>query len=121
MNASESPLGAGFTLQPQSAQSVFRPMRPTQADQVLSLETAEQGVTLHVGEYFSINFGEKRWNMRIRDEVILASDGNGRFRALRGGKTKVIATSEPPQNDSGPPRSARAKLFIEIPVVVMCS
>ncbi len=97
---------------------IYRPPRATGANRILTLENAEKGIVLRVGEQFTLNLGQGLWTVRVRDEMMLTSADGVTFQARAGGKTCLFATGVPPRADSGPP-SSRRKLFLEIPVTVL--
>lgn len=102
------------------------PAPTTGAGGEINLQNAESGVTLRVGEYFLLNLGGRDWNVRVEDEGIVRRDlslgipqgTQGYFKALKAGKTKLFATSDPPCRQANPP-CMMPTLFLEIPVNVL--
>lgn len=118
MNAPETSWKTESSLPSNTAPTIFRPQRTlNQQPRVLTLQNAECGVTLNVGEEFDLDLG-LNWTLRVRDEAVLSAAGNGTYRALTSGRTKIYATGEPAKNDSSPPNVPR-KLLIEIPVTII--
>lgn len=105
------------------ANSVFhRPLRARLQNQVITLENAERGITLHVGERFMLDLGRGTWHIRLGNASIVkcvdvqdTTNGQGTFEALFVGKTKIYATHLPPRMNGSPPRS---RIFLEIQVHV---
>lgn len=91
----------------------------------ITIQNAESGVMLRVGENFLLNLGDRAWTVRVGDETIvraepvvgLVADQQGYFTALKAGKTKLYATSDPPRRHTDPP-CMQPTLFLEIPVNV---
>jgi hypothetical protein len=97
------------------ATEIFRPTRPVSTGiKVLTLENAECGIRLRVGERFKLDLGNATWNLNVMDESVLTANGEGNFQAIAGGKTRIRAKSAP-LNNSGPPG---VKLYFEVPVVI---
>lgn len=142
MNVSETPqTGVAQTSAPQFATMVVgpastslpltqlktsTPSAPASAGGEITIQNAESGVTLHVGEHFLLNLGNRNWNIRIGDETIvrqiesagIPQGSQGYFGALKAGKTKLYATSDPPCRQSNPP-CMLPTLFLEIPIMVL--
>ena len=119
MNAQETSCKSESSSSSNTAPSIFRPRRIlNNPPRALTLENAECGITLYVGQEFELDLGSTEWRLRVRDEAILTADGNGAYRALASGVTKIYATGEAPKNESSLPVVPR-KLLIEIPVTVL--
>lgn len=124
MNALETALPRNGSSRVNSA--VHRPLRARLQNQVLTLENAERGITLHVGEIFLLNLGDRDWNVRVGDEAIVRADpalgipsgSQGYYTALKAGKTKLYATSDPPCRQETPP-CMQPTILLEIPVTVV--
>lgn len=92
----------------------------------ITMQNAESGVTLRAGERFLLNLGDRDWNVRVGDETIVRADptlgippnSQGYYTALKAGKTKLYATSDPPCRQASPP-CMLPTLFLEIPVNVL--
>jgi len=99
---------------------IFRPARASRStnNRIITLQDAENGIQLRVNETFILDLGEARWNVRVRDESILASADGVQFQALQAGRTRVYATSELLRDESSPPGRPR-KLFLEIRVTAL--
>jgi hypothetical protein len=93
---------------------------------IINMQNAESGVTLHVGERFLLNLGDRDWKVRIGDETIMRlgestavpQGSQGYFEALKAGTTKIYATSDPACRQATPP-CMLPTLFLEIPVTVL--
>lgn len=92
----------------------------------VTLQNAESGVTLHSGEHFLLNLGDRGWKIRVDDESIvrqieaaaIPEGSQGYFGAFKPGKTKLYATSDPPCRQAKPP-CMLPTLLVEIPVTVL--
>ncbi len=107
------------------AVSIFRPPRSlrTQASKIITLEKAESGVTLRVGETFDLDL-EGAWKIRIGDATTLRFMGaskktaQGAFQACASGRTKLYATSDPSCRQTSPP-GMQPTLYLEIPIHIL--
>lgn len=118
MNAQKNPWKTESSLRAQNAVSIFRPPRhPDRPQMALTLENAERGVIVNVGEAFELDLGVTEWRLRVRDQGMLIHEGCGTWRALARGRTRIYATSEPTPSNPDSPNLSR-KLLIEIPVTV---
>lgn len=97
---------------------VYRPARATGANRVFNLQNAEKGIVLRVGEQFSLDLGLGIWNVRVRDEIILASADGVKFQAVAAGKTDVVVTGEAARAP-GNSAASRRKIFLEIRVTIL--
>ncbi len=104
--------------------AVFRPPRARPQHQVVTLENAERGIILRVGERFTLDLGNGAWRIRVGNASIVkcvdtqsSFEGQGTFEALFAGKTKLCATTDPPRTNESPPLS---RIFLEIQVTVQC-
>jgi hypothetical protein len=137
MNALETPqaitpqiatvvVGPASTSLPLSQIKTRTPAPSAKAGDQVTMQNAESGVTLHVGESFLLNLGDRDWNVRVGDETIVRLDTNatipqgsqGYYTAFKAGKTKLYATSDPPCRRANPP-CMLPTLFLEIPVTVL--
>lgn len=143
MNASETPLptattaaatlpttiivvGPASTSLPLSQIKTATPYPTAHAGGTVNMQNAESGVSLHVGERFLLDLGERGWNIRLGDETIVTrvSDPNapvgsqGYYQAAKAGSTKLYATSDPPCRTASPP-CMLPTLFLEIPITVL--
>ena len=102
------------------------PAPAARADEQVTMENAERGVTLRAGQRFLLNLGGRDWQVRVGDETIvkrvdgvpLPEESQGYFEALQPGKTKLYATSEPACRQANPP-CMMPTLYLEIPVQVL--
>lgn len=98
---------------------------PQPVSGALTLENAEKGAALHVGETLTLTLGNRGWRFRVGDPTIVKriSDPGGDpdapvvFQALRAGQTLIYATSDPPCRQSTPP-CMMPTLLVQIPVIV---
>lgn len=137
MNALESPepmtpqiatvvVGPVSTGLPLSQIKTHTPAPTAGAGGQITMQNAESGVSLRVGQDFLLNLGDRNWNVRIQDETVVRADAamgvpaesQGYYRALKAGKTKLYATSDPPCRQEIPP-CMLPTLFLEIPVTVL--
>lgn len=99
---------------------------PLLANGTVTMQNAESGVSLRVGERFLLDLGERSWKIRTDREAIITSvtevglpvSHQGYFQAIKAGKTKLYATSDPPPLQASPP-SLLPTLFLEIQVTVL--
>ncbi len=97
-----------------------------QAGGTVNMQNAESGVSLRVGERFLLDLGERGWKIRLDDAALLErvtdatppAGSQGYFQALKAGKTKLYATSDPPCRQSKPP-CLLPTLFLEINVTIL--
>lgn len=119
MNAPETHWKSQATLPLNALSTIFRPQRNLhQRRRELTLQNAECGITLNVGENLELDLGLVNGSWRVRDESILATDGSGTFQALECGKTKIYVTGELSNDNAGAMHVPR-KLLIEIPVTII--
>lgn len=142
MNASETPgktattqpilpvstilVGPASTSLPLSQIKTATPFPTARAGGIVTLQNAESGLTLHSGERFLLDLGDRGWKIRIEDESIVRQveatavpvGSQGYFGAFKAGKTKLYATSDPPCRQAKPP-CMLPTLFLEIPVTVL--
>lgn len=142
MNASETPgktaaaqtilpvstivVGPASTSVPLSQIKTATPAPTAKAGGTVNLQNAESGVTLHSGEGFLLDLGERGWKIRIEDEsvvhqieaAVIPVGSQGYFGAFKAGKTKMYATSDPPCRQATPP-CMLPTLFVEIPITVL--
>lgn len=119
-------VGPASTSVPLSQLKTATPFATAQAGGTVNLQNAESGVSLRAGEHFLLNLGELGWKVRVGDPTILlqVNDPNvpagsqGYFQALKAGKTKLYATSDPPCRQATPP-CMLPTLFLEIQVTVL--
>lgn len=99
---------------------IFRPARASRStnNRIITLQDAEYGIQLRVNETFILDLGDACWNVRVRDESILASADGFQFQALAAGKTCVVVTGDAPYENPGS-RTSRRKIFMEFPVTVL--
>lgn len=137
MNALETPqpmtpqiatvvVGPASTSLPLSQIKTRTPAPTAVAGGQITMENAESGVTLRVGQHVLLNLGDRNWSVRVGDETIVRADetmgvptdSQGYYIALKAGKTKLYATSDPPCREASPP-CMLPTLFLEIPVTVL--
>lgn len=119
MNAQKNTWKTESSLPSYITVGVFRPPRhPDRRQMTMTLENAERGVTVNVGEAFELDLGVTEWRLRVRDKGLLVHEGCGTWRALARGRTRIYATSEPTASNPDSPNLSR-KLLIEIPVTVL--
>lgn len=119
-------IGPASTSLPLTQLKTSTPAPTARAGGEITVQNAESGVTLHVGERFLLNLGERNWNIRVGDETIVRQvesaavpqASQGYYGALQAGKTKLYATSDPPCRQANPP-CMLPTLFLEIPVTVL--
>jgi len=119
MNAPETSWKIPSVLSLTTVPTVFRPQRALhKRPRELTLQNAECGVTLNVGEKFELELGLLNVTVRVGDESVLSAEGGGVLQALTYGKTKVYVTGELLNLRAGAMHVPR-KLLIEIPVTVI--
>lgn len=119
-------IGPAPTSQPLRDFKTPTPAATASAGGTITLQNAEGGVTLRVGERVLLNLGERWWQVRVGDPTIvrLVQEPNappgalGYLEGLKPGKTQLSATSDPPCRSAKPP-CLMPTLFVEIPVTVM--
>lgn len=119
-------VGPASTGLPLSQLKTATPYPTAHAGGAVNMQNAESGVSLRVGERFLLDLGERGWKIRIGDESILMPDdeknipagSQGYFVALKAGKTKIYATSDPPCRQQSPP-CMQPTLFLEINISVL--
>jgi hypothetical protein len=142
MNAPETPLpaataaaatpvtfvvvGPASTSLPLSQIKTATPYPTAHAGGTVNMQNAESGVSLHVGERFLLDLGERGWNIRLGEDTVVTRDSDpnvpagsqGYFKAIKAGQTKLFATSDPPCRSASPP-CMLPSLFLEIPITVL--
>lgn len=119
-------VGPASTSLPLNQIKTRTPAATASAGGEITMQNAESGVTLRVGERFLLNLGERDWSVRSGDEtivrqaesVMIPTGSQGYFEALKAGKTKLYATSDPPCRQATPP-CMLPTLFLEIPITVL--
>ena len=118
-------VGPASTSLPLGQMKTATPAATAEPGGTITMQHAESGVTLRVGEHFLLNLGDRDWQVRVGDETIVHSiesamipqGSQGYFGAFKVGKTKLYATSDPPCRQNTPP-CMMPTLFLEIPVTV---
>lgn len=119
-------VGPASTSIPLSQIKTSTPFPTAHAGGTVNMQNAESGVSLHVGERFLLDLGERGWNVRIGDDMVITrvsdpiapAGSQGYFQAQTPGTTKLYATSDPPCRTASPP-CMLPTLFLEIPVTVL--
>lgn len=118
-------VGPASTSLPLGQMKTAAPEATAEPGGAITMQNAESGVTLRVGEHFLLNLGDRDWQVRVGDETIvhpiesamIPPGSQGYFGAFKVGKTKLYATSDPPCRQNTPP-CMMPTLFLEIPITV---